>query len=741
MAATQTDETRGMAKCLLSATCGHCNHLYDETEFQPRLLPCLHILCITCLSQLVADDKIVCPFCHTKHRAANNDVANFPRDYTKQDLLELLKLKSSDLTVICDVCDEDAKAAYRCRTCNDYLCSECYGFHKRCKRYKSHDVISIKNLLSSELRSDDVTAPSYCKLPGHTNEVKTMFCMSPECQRSLCAKCALKDISAGHQVVNIEQIFERQMKSLKSSEKDLNFLRKSIDSAMSLVQDEISGVKKIADSCVASAESAFDACIESLQKRKEAIISRIKLERARKLDILEEQEESMLNLRQRVDDGITYFKEAETHVNRTYFVETAPFIQRQFEDLRNARIDEGANICTHMHFRPTMLQELEKSIPEIGEVICTRAFAPNTKIKASDCAPVGESTTVLVQLRDRHNDVIDDENVDLIISLVGASGHVLESSENCQMENGMYKAVFVPRSVGKYRIDISVYGQPLNNHNDEINVTGYSEIGKIKYSISFTESNSEMPVRTPRPKSSRKGERHRHVGSEVLTNLLRPRKNIDCPSFHFDESTQSSTCFLSDDKKILSNKQTCLARRRPTIKNRGCIYQGVAGSVFFTSPCKSYFELELKYHLLTDVKADDMICDVMFADTEMAEFVTPFRHIHDAFSLCVGFCTKCSQVCMEAWDHERSVGHIPLGLASTKSSLNKTYGILIADDSASIKLVDVGEGELLLTIEGVDFNKSLWPAFAVYGARKLDVMLRLKTGRDIREVPRTVLVV
>ena len=180
--------------------------------------------------------------------------------------------------------------------------------------------------------------------------------------------------------------------------------------------------------------------------------------------------------------------------------------------------------------------------------------------------------------------------------------------------------------------------------------------------------------------------------------------------------------------------------RRPTMTNRASIYRGIAGSVFFTSPCKSYFELDLKYFIHEDLKANDYICDVMISNQDMSDFTTSYRHHQLAWSISVLFCSKCGQVCLQCWNYDRPKNHVTLGIATTGSKLTKTFGFLIADDTKSLKVLDVSEGELIMTFDDVDFSKPLWPAFSLFGKNKADISLSLRTGSSISFVPRHLLI-
>jgi len=48
-------------------SCDVCGDEYDEEPHEPRVLPCLHTFCSSCLEGMVRDWTIICPTCRIKH--------------------------------------------------------------------------------------------------------------------------------------------------------------------------------------------------------------------------------------------------------------------------------------------------------------------------------------------------------------------------------------------------------------------------------------------------------------------------------------------------------------------------------------------------------------------------------------------------------------------------------------------------------------------------------------------------
>ena len=68
----------GSLELLLS--CQVCLEEYGEDgDHVPRLLPCTHTVCESCIKKLISDKKLNCPECRTKHEA-EKEVKTFPQN-------------------------------------------------------------------------------------------------------------------------------------------------------------------------------------------------------------------------------------------------------------------------------------------------------------------------------------------------------------------------------------------------------------------------------------------------------------------------------------------------------------------------------------------------------------------------------------------------------------------------------------------------------------------------------------
>ena len=144
-------------------SCVVCLEEFEDTgDHIPRLLPCTHTLCESCVKQLIRNQKVECPECRAKHNAKNEE-KSFPQ--------------------------------------NKYLLMQ----------------IKRKPTEASELKSDQ-SEKEFCE--EHGKEL-VLFCKESGCQKPICLLC-LKKYHRRHDVTDIEdETREVLMKKITFFEKNL----------------------------------------------------------------------------------------------------------------------------------------------------------------------------------------------------------------------------------------------------------------------------------------------------------------------------------------------------------------------------------------------------------------------------------------------------------------------------------------------------------------------------------------
>ncbi|KAM8977774.1 E3 ubiquitin-protein ligase TRIM45 [Pelodytes ibericus] len=167
--------------------CPLCQEMFSD----PRILPCLHTLCMSCLTQLEplssggeAVQSVLCPVCDSEVPLPSGGVKELVPDMLAQDVVLLEQLRGGGQEMACDLCRE-GKAERRCQDCKVNICGFCCQAHRRQKRTAGHLLLPMCDLPPGLSLSP---APC-CNL--HAAEELRLFCES--CGQPSCRDCALLD--------------------------------------------------------------------------------------------------------------------------------------------------------------------------------------------------------------------------------------------------------------------------------------------------------------------------------------------------------------------------------------------------------------------------------------------------------------------------------------------------------------------------------------------------------------------
>lgn len=218
---------------------------------EPRLLPCLHSMCRTCVKtgstqaggsilfaeQMSADQSyVLCPACN---EAFPIPVGGFPensyliRKITKRDLRNKF---GNAPKYDCEMCDKKVIAEYYCDDCGDFLCPECSSFHRTFKATKGHTIndLSVISLEESiDMKSKGMQKVAKC--PEH-NEPFTLYC--EQCNTVICSVCLTESHTAHPTAVIDDKLATKQSSQLKDALQDILAHTRSLE-PMAASRDEL----------------------------------------------------------------------------------------------------------------------------------------------------------------------------------------------------------------------------------------------------------------------------------------------------------------------------------------------------------------------------------------------------------------------------------------------------------------------------------------------------------------------
>ncbi|CAC5356953.1 TRIM2_3 [Mytilus coruscus] len=125
-------------------TCGTCLCVYDNTEHSPKLLPCSHTVCRSCLDRIVESQihdtgYFRCPICREHIGIPRSGVATFPPSFLVNQLLDLMSRQRRDVIPKCST--HNNQELLFCETCDSVFCTLCAGGEHNGRGASEHTVI------------------------------------------------------------------------------------------------------------------------------------------------------------------------------------------------------------------------------------------------------------------------------------------------------------------------------------------------------------------------------------------------------------------------------------------------------------------------------------------------------------------------------------------------------------------------------------------------------------------------
>ena len=263
---TSTQNTLAMTENLDSLehilACQVCFHEFDEDgEHIPRLLPCSHTLCESCIKQLIQNSKLECPECRKIHDA--EDVKTFPQN---KYILTQLRRKSPEegSPPKVELCEEHkSELILFCLegTCQKAICISCLN-----EKHRRHDVTGI------ECGQKEIQAKTFSIVERNLkNKIAVLSAAKNDVEKK--AETCKLDLKKRKE--EIDKQFAKMLEEVNQKEKDTKHI---IDAEIEAVRENITfllSLKNTAEKDDTMTESSTMNKFETVMETKENINSNL----------------------------------------------------------------------------------------------------------------------------------------------------------------------------------------------------------------------------------------------------------------------------------------------------------------------------------------------------------------------------------------------------------------------------------------------------------------------------------
>ena len=237
-------------------TCQVCFEDYEETgDHVPRLLPCTHTLCQTCISQMIRQDILECPECRQKHGTTSKE-KSFPQN--KYILVNIKRRPNSQeeqgasskqpKVELCEKHDRPKSLYCVEDNCQKLICHLCLKYEHR-----SHDFEEAQHILE-EKRNVLVENVKILKKNLLVNKEKLL--MAEEDAKKNTTDCTEQITKAKHeQIKTLRQmlteldLYDKMIAKVTANFADMSFninnKTSEIDNSLAILADINESSKKV----------------------------------------------------------------------------------------------------------------------------------------------------------------------------------------------------------------------------------------------------------------------------------------------------------------------------------------------------------------------------------------------------------------------------------------------------------------------------------------------------------------
>ena len=438
-------------------TCPICMEHFTD----PRVLPCFHSYCLTCLQRVLVEGNysLPCPTCRSPCPVPDKGLASLPPSFVVNNLMEVydrIKKASAHQHVSCDNCDNTNADIY-CKQCATFLCPECLHHHNKWKPNAGHQILSLDEVASTAQQLPRAKQEQSMVCTEH-NEPLKIFCES--CQQLICHDCTVSKHEKPLHKYNLVTDTYRQRKDaidqsclqplneeygrLVAAQNKLSVKRKEISQNAQATKDDIW-------QAIAQIKNRLDETGKKLTQKVDSAAQY-------KVGVFDQQLKE-------VDTALGQVADFRDHVNQCVNVGspqqvllTTPQIMSHTQSV----IDSVKDKTFQPLEQPDMQLVKSDTIPQIhesiGEIKCTFNLAKVT-LSRRHIPLINQESTVTIALS-----VPDGSPAPVPLSLINCrltppdNSPPIQCSVKESSQSGQYSVVFTPLTRGIHQLHVTVNG-------------------------------------------------------------------------------------------------------------------------------------------------------------------------------------------------------------------------------------------------------------------------------------------
>lgn len=322
---------------------------------KPKMLPCLHSVCLTCLDQwyqqMGGENQVTCPQCRKVCAVPPGGVQEFPDNFLMNSLLDFVAQTGGgegDDIKRCDICEKESLNAevMRCADCAMFLCIACTASHKKIPQTASHELISFEDF--NKLSVADKLSLTSPLCPKHPSSRLEFYCA--KCKIPVCTQCTVVAHRAPvHSIQELSEAFTKIQKQMKSEIKGSSKRYSKVQLAIADTSATLTELETQRDIAYEAAQQQADSINELVVQYLADIEEQIDQEYTDKKEALDDKLEGLLGIEEELKHTQEFGERVIQYGNQVTLASVGPEIISKLKGLvstfqKKERVEVKANL-------------------------------------------------------------------------------------------------------------------------------------------------------------------------------------------------------------------------------------------------------------------------------------------------------------------------------------------------------------------------------------------------------------
>ncbi|XP_065647014.1 E3 ubiquitin-protein ligase TRIM71 [Hydra vulgaris] len=446
--------------------------LCSETFKNPKVLPCLHSFCYSCLEELIRghEQTLICPTCTVEIQVDPTGLDAFPANSFAINMLNILAIENP---TNCSNCEDRELANSRCLDCVENLCTRCVTAHERIRQTKGHKIITFEELQNNAVH-DALKCHSFCKT--HDREILKYFCET--CDEAICRDCAICE-HRDHNYMDLKEAVKLHRNGVTNL---LDNAKRKIP-VIKLALKEIAEVKENLNqrriSIAHLIKSKIDLLIKYMEERKTQLLSQLDEIYLEKESVINDQQDELELDLDNFHSSCEFVENMMNYGNEAEVMTVKRFMTKRLRDLCSyqPQTEPEENDVIEFFFEDAPLKD---EVDKFGKLSTSNTFPLFCVAKGDGLhqATMGHTTEFKVITKDRFGNFIPRGGDALSVKVTDSKG-TTTNAEVLDYNNGTYSVTYKVKSKGKHLVAVYIRDKAIQNSPFEVNVSSGIDIEKI----------------------------------------------------------------------------------------------------------------------------------------------------------------------------------------------------------------------------------------------------------------------